>query len=211
MPIRTHKGVAMEAIAVEGRAGHSSDPRLGANAIEGMHAVIAEFLSMREELTKQRNDAFDPPFATMNLGHVHGGDNPNRICGHCELHYDVRLLPGMDVNALRDALTSRLARRLEGSEFKLALRALNQAVPAFETPADSAIARAVEEITGHKAQSASFATEAPFFAQRGIETVVCGPGDITCAHQPDEFLLRERIAPARDMLNKLIHRFCIAD
>ncbi len=212
MPVRMHKGVSMDAITVIGRAGHSSDPRLGANAIDGMHAVIAELMVFRDELkTRHPNGAFDPPWPTMNLGHIHGGDNPNRICGRCELHYDLRSMPGMDATAVRNELEKRVRVCLAGSGLEFTIRNLSSAVPAFETPADGALVRAIENLTGTLASAAPFATEAPFFAQLGMEAVVYGPGDLACAHQPDEYLLRARIAPTRDMLKKLIHRFCIAN
>ncbi|MEE8280894.1 MAG: M20/M25/M40 family metallo-hydrolase, partial [Gammaproteobacteria bacterium] len=85
-PVRMHKGILMEAIRVEGRSGHSSDPSLGANALEGMHQIIAALLRWRDRLQAQSSDAaFAVPVSTMNLGHIRGGDNPNRICGSCEL------------------------------------------------------------------------------------------------------------------------------
>ena len=104
-PVRMHKGILMEAIRVEGRSGHSSDPSLGANALEGMHEIITALLRWRDNLQAQSSDAaFAVPVSTMNLGHIRGGDNPNRICGSCELHIDVRMLPGMDRQALRQEL-----------------------------------------------------------------------------------------------------------
>jgi acetylornithine deacetylase len=85
-PVRMHKGISMEAIRVDGRSGHSSDPSLGKNALEGMHLVLGEVIQWRSELQQRyQNPAFKVAFPTLNLGHIHGGDNPNRICGECEL------------------------------------------------------------------------------------------------------------------------------
>lgn len=211
VPVRMHKGVSMDALTITGRSGHSSDPRLGANAIDGMHAAIAELMSFRDELkSRYPNAAFDPPYPTMNLGHIHGGDNPNRICGRCELHYDLRSMPGMDAATLREELAQRVSARLNGTGLTFEIRNLDSAIPAYESPPDGALVRALEAITGNKARAAPFGTEAPFFARLGMETIVCGPGDIDCAHQPDEHLAIARIAPARDMLNRLIRKFCLA-
>lgn len=210
VPIRMHKGVSMDALTIIGRAGHSSDPRLGVNAIDGMHAAIAELMAFRDELkSRYPNAAFEPPFPTMNLGHIHGGDNPNRICGQCELHYDLRSMPGMDAATLRAELTQRVRARLNGTGLAFEIRNLDSAIPAFESPPDGALVRALEAITGNAARAAAFGTEAPFFARLGMEAIVCGPGDIGCAHQPDEHLAIARIAPARDMLNRLIRKFCL--
>ena len=61
-----------------------------------MHQVMSSLLLYREGLKKKyANPLFDVPYPTLNLGSIHGGDNPNRICGHCELQFDVRLMPGM--------------------------------------------------------------------------------------------------------------------
>ncbi len=112
IPVRQHKGIFMEAIRLRGRSGHSSDPSLGNSALEGMCAVMEALLAWRGELqVRHRNPAFQVPVPTLNLGHIHGGDNPNRICGECELHVDLRPLPGMEIEALRQELHRRLGDR----------------------------------------------------------------------------------------------------
>ena len=101
-PVRMHKGIAMEAIRLKGRSGHSSDPALGVNALDGMHQALDELITWRSELqARYRNPLFAVEVPTVNLGHIHGGDNPNRICAECELHFDIRPLPGMDLEELR--------------------------------------------------------------------------------------------------------------
>jgi len=73
-----HKGILMEAIRLEGRSGHSSNPALGASALEGMHQVIGELLRWRTELqARYRNPLFEVDVPTLNLGRIHGGDKPN--------------------------------------------------------------------------------------------------------------------------------------
>jgi acetylornithine deacetylase len=210
-PIRMHKGVMMEAVTVRGRSGHSSDPALGANAIDGMHAVLGELLAFRAELkTRHRNPAFRVDYPTLNLGSLHGGDNPNRICGCCELQIDLRPLPGMDLDALHDMLSERLAPVLAGFPgLSLEVRKLFDGLPPFETPAESEIVRACETLSGREAGAVAFGTEAPFLSRLGIETVVMGAGHIDQAHQPDEYLPLEHIRPTVDILSRLIERFCV--
>ncbi|SMF96785.1 acetylornithine deacetylase [Methylomagnum ishizawai] len=210
-PIRLHKGVMMEAITVKGRAGHSSDPALGANALDGMHAVISELLAFRAELkAKHRHPAFKVDYPTLNLGSIHGGDNPNRICGCCETQIDIRPLPGMDLEELHQVLANRLAPVLAGYPgLSLELRRLFAGLPPFETPAGAGIVRACEAFTGQGAGSVAFGTEAPFLSQLGMDTVVMGPGSIDQAHQPDEYLPLDHIAPGVEMLGRLIERFCL--
>lgn len=211
-PIRMHKGIVMDRVTLRGRAGHSSNPALGVSALEGMHAVIGAILEWRTRMqTEHRNPAFEVPFPTLNLGHIHGGDNPNRICGHCELHYDLRLLPGMDNDAVRADLLEYLQHTLGDSELRLANDALFAGIPPFETPADSAVVRACEELTGHSSGAVAFATEGPFFRQLDIETVVCGPGNIDQAHQPDEYIAIDQLHPCMEMVQGLVTRFCLSE
>jgi len=210
-PVRMHKGIMMESIHVRGRSGHSSDPALGNNALEGMPKVLGELLDWRRELqARNQNPLFDIPVPTLNLGHIHGGDNPNRICADCELHIDLRPLPGMEIGTLRETLQHRLRMVLENSGLELSCRPLVESTPAMETSATSAIVRSTEELTGYPAGSAAFCTEGPYFNQLGIDTVILGPGDIDQAHQPDEYLAEDRITPAIDLLRRLIHRFCMS-
>ena len=74
----------MERIKIQGLSGHSSNPSLGRNAMESAHKVISELMRFREALAERyQNPGFAIPTPTLNLGCIHGGDNPNRICGHC--------------------------------------------------------------------------------------------------------------------------------
>ena len=210
-PIRMHKGVLMESIRVHGQAGHSSDPSLGANAIEGMHRVLHELLAWRTELqAKHRNALFKVDAPTLNFGAIHGGDNPNRICGHCEMLIDIRPLPGMDILELRQVMGERLAAALaKYPSLRVETRPLHDGVPAFESPKDSAMVRACEALSGIEAGAVAFGTEAPFFSSLGLDTIILGAGNIDQAHQPDEYLPLEHIPPMVDILTGLIGRFCV--
>lgn len=210
-PIRMHKGVMMEGVRVLGHAGHSSDPSLGASAIEGMHRVMGELLAWRAELqAKHRNPLFKVDVPTLNLGAVHGGDSPNRICALCEMFIDIRPLPGMDLAELRQAMAERLKGALAAHPgLRLEVGPLFDGVPAFETPADAELVRACESLSGLEAGAVAFGTEAPFLSQLGLETVVMGAGGVEQAHQPDEYLALEQIPPMVAALKGLIGRFCL--
>ena len=209
-PIRLHKGMLMEAIRLTGRAGHSSDPALGNNALEGMHRVIGEILAWRTELQRQYHDPrFAVPVPTLNLGHIHGGDNPNRICGECELQIDIRPLPGMPLDELRSEMSTRLQQVLAHTGLDWETVSLFAGTEAMETDAGSAIVTATERLTGHRAEAAAFGTEGPYLNALGMDTVILGPGDIDQAHQPDEYLGLERIAPTVALLQNLIREFCL--
>lgn len=208
-PVRMHKGILMESIRLLGRSGHSSDPSLGASALEGMYEVMSELMAWRTELQRDhRQSMFSVPVPTMNFGHIHGGDNPNRICAQCELHIDLRPLPGMELEDLRAQMRNRLGPHAEQRGLKLEIEPLFEGIPAFENPADSLLVRTAERLTGHSAGAVAFGTEAPYFARLGMETIVLGPGDIAQAHQPDEYLALDRLRPTVELLRSLIDRFC---
>ncbi|EON93456.1 acetylornithine deacetylase [Marinobacter lipolyticus SM19] len=209
-PVRMHKGIMMERLAFEGQSGHSSDPSLGRNALEGMHEALGELLSLRSFWQeKYRNPNFRVEVPTMNLGCIHGGDNPNRICANCELHFDLRPLPGMDMASLRQTILDKLQPVAERRELSMVFEPLFDGVPPFETPADAQLVRACEKLTGHTAHAVAFATEAPWLQKLGLETLVMGPGSIDQAHQPDEFLELSQLDPTVRILNGLIKQFCL--
>lgn len=211
-PVRAHKGVMAEAVRLVGQSGHASDPSLGNNALEGMHEVLTSVLAWRDELKREHQDpAFAVAWPTLNCGHIHGGDNFNRICGQCELHVDIRPLPRQDPAELRGELRRRVAEVAERRGLGWTVEPLFESIPPAETPPGAAIVQASEALTGHAAEAVSFGTEAPFFNAMGMQTVVLGPGDVAQAHQPDEFLAVERIEPMLGVLRALIQRFCIDD
>lgn len=209
-PIRLHKGVMMERIDILGQSGHSSDPSLGRSALEAMQSSMAELIALRWQWQEQySNPQFSVPQPTLNLGCIHGGDNPNRICGQCALEFDLRPLPGMEPESLRQAIRERLQPIAERHAVQIDYAPLFPAVPPFEEPAQSELVRLAESLTGHSAQAVAFGTEAPYLQQLGCQTLVLGPGDIACAHQPDEHLELDRIEPTVELLRGLIRHYCL--
>lgn len=209
-PIRLHKGVMMERIEILGQSGHSSDPGLGHSALEAMHDVLDALRRLRVHWQKEfHNPQFGVPQPTLNLGCIHGGDNPNRICGQCALEFDLRPLPGMDPEQLRAAIRAKLAPIAAQHQVRIDFAPLFPAVPPFEQPAHSELVRLAERLSGHAAGAVAFGTEAPYLQQLGCETIVLGPGDIACAHQPGEYLELARIQPTVELLRELIAHYCL--
>jgi acetylornithine deacetylase len=209
-PIRAHKGIIMEAIRIVGHSGHSSNPALGNSALEGMHKAIAEILRWRQELQQRfRDPNFAVPVPTLNLGHIHGGDNPNRICGECELHFDLRSLPGMSQDELRQELDERLARSFADSGLQVRRESLITGTEAMHTDARADIVQQAEQLTGYQAESVAYCTEGPYLNQLGMQTIILGPGHIEQAHQPNEYLATEQIGPSVDLISKMIQRYCV--
>ncbi|AVO52751.1 acetylornithine deacetylase [Ectopseudomonas mendocina] len=209
-PIRLHKGVMMERIDILGQSGHSSDPALGHSALEAMQDVMGELRGLRAQWQREfNNPQFSVPQPTLNLGCIHGGDNPNRICGQCALEFDLRPLPGMDPEQLRAAIRGKLQPLALKHQVRIDYGPLFPAVPPFEQKADAELVRLAERLTGHTAQAVAFGTEAPYLQQLGCETLVLGPGDIDCAHQPGEYLELARIEPTVAILRQLIQHYCL--
>lgn len=210
-PIRLHKGVMMERIDILGRSGHSSDPSLGHSAMEAMHQVMGALMDLRQQWQREYNNAqFSVPQPTMNFGCIHGGDNPNRICGQCALEFDLRPLPGMDPQVLRAAIRGKLAPLAEQHQVKIDYAPLFPEVPPFEQSADAELVQLAERLTGHVAEAVAFGTEAPYLQRLGCETLVLGPGDIACAHQPGEYLELSRLEPTVRLLRGLIEHYCLS-
>ncbi|RRJ82375.1 acetylornithine deacetylase [Aestuariirhabdus litorea] len=209
-PVHMHKGIMMERIHIQGQSGHSSNPSLGRNAAESMQRVMAELMRFRAELQQQyHNELFEVPVPTLNLGCLHGGDNPNRICGQCTLEYDLRPLPGMQPAELREMIRQRLQPIAAADQVSIRVEPIFDSIMPFATATSSELVTACEQLTGYSAEAVAFATEAPFLSSLGMDTLVLGPGDIDQAHQPDEFLALERINPMVDLIRSLIRRFCL--
>lgn len=207
-PVHLHKGIMMHRIELLGQAGHSSNPAYGHNALEAMHEVMSELLVFRKEIQAQHSDArFDVPAPTMNLGCAHGGDNPNRICGWCNFEHDIRLIPGMDPQKIYTELRQRLPSSITDKAINFTLTTLTTPVPPFDNESSTFVER-VEALSGQKAISVNYTTEAPFFMEMGGDVVVCGPGDIAWAHQPEERVHPQALKDMQTFLEKLIYQEC---
>jgi len=209
-PIHMHKGIMMESVKITGQAGHSSNPDLGNNAMEAMHSVISELMDYRSELqTKYSHAGFSVPTPTLNLGCIHGGDNPNRICGQCELHYDLRFIPGMQMSQLRQGINTRLQKVAKLTGTQIEGNSLFDGVEAFATDKNSELVKLAEDLSGYGAEAVAFATEAPFFRAQNIDTIVMGAGSIDQAHQPDEFMALDQIDPMVGYIKQMINHYCM--
>ena len=211
-PIYKHKSIAMQKITVTGKAGHSSNPELGINAIEIMHLVTSKLITYRQNMQKHYSDsAFKVAVPTMNFGCIHGGDNPNRICASCELHFDTRLLPGMSPAEVTSDIEGILQALAKEQNCNITLEPLINGVEPFYQPLDSTLVDTAVSLTKQQPEAVSFATEAPYLRSMGIDTLVMGPGSIDQAHQSNEFLEKSTVAPAINILQGLIRQFCLVN
>lgn len=208
-PIAKHKGHMAHTLSVTGKAGHSSDPDKGVNAIEIMHLAIANLIQLKQDLAKKyTDDSFSVPQATLNLGHIHGGDGENRICGHCHLNFDLRSVPGLPDEDVIGQIDQALAPVRANYPGRVARSLMYPTSPPFACKNEHGIIDLAEKLTGFSVDNANYATEAPFINQLGCDTLILGPGSIEQAHQPDEFISLAYVDPTVTLLRNMIKAVC---
>lgn len=209
-PITSHKGIMVEKLYLTGRSGHSSNPALGRSVAATLHRVLGELIHLQGELKERYNNPlFAVDYPTLNVGCINAGDNPNRICGHSEIGFEIRPLPGMDLPALKDQLEKRLLPLGETDGVSINMEHL--LVPPFEADKFSELTATCERLTGFEKQAVAFATEAPYLHQLGMDVLVMGPGNIDQAHQPNEYLECKQIQPTVKLLEQVISRYCFSN
>ncbi|XOV86077.1 MAG: acetylornithine deacetylase [Pseudomonadota bacterium] len=208
-PVTRHKGIMMLSLRITGSSGHSSNPALGNSALDATAGVLSALDDFRQLLRKQHQDLrFDVSYPTLNFGCIHGGDNPNRICDHVDLAFDLRTLPGMDNGAIKQQIEELLRPGLQARGLRMDLTLMHPWVDAFDN-SDPDFVNVMHGLTGAEPISVAFATEAPFLSALGMETVVMGAGSIDQAHQPNEFLPQDEIPRAVAIIRALIEKYCI--
>lgn len=215
VPFYMHKGYIYGKVFLRGTGGHSSDPGRGQNVLTlAGDSVIARLREMGECLKEIRDDRFEVPFATLNLGTMNTGIGAakNIIASECCIEFDVRPLPGQDVEEVVQAIRQHVAPHGEINGVKVGVKLARAPSPPFETPVDSAIVKQVVEIFGNEARSTSFNTEGGILNRSGCRCVICGPGSIKQAHLPNEFVDAKYFSQdVEDKYLKLVRRFCCTE
>lgn len=201
VPAIAHKGVYRYRCCVRGKEAHSSLTPSSVNAIEMAARVIGRIRDMAEgfERDEPRYEGFDVPYSTASVGQFHGGIADNVVPRDAEFRYEFRDLPTADVRAMQQAVLEQ-ARALEPAMQRVAPDAGFRFDPICEVPsflgsADDPVTRMALRLSGEERTTlVAFGTEAGLFKNAGIPTVVCGPGFITQAHQPDEFVSLDQLA-----------------
>jgi acetylornithine deacetylase len=207
-----HKGCYSFETEITGRDGHSSQTHKGANAIVAAAEIVAELDRIAEELKRSPfNDPnFEPPHPTINVGRIAGGSAMNINARHCAVHWDFRATPGADPSLVLPRLESFIANEVLPRLRHVAPEAAIVTTPRAQVPplADEpggAAETLVKFLTGaNDTVGLAFATEAGQFQQAGLSAIVCGPGSIQQAHQPDEFIERAQLEAGDEFLRKLI-------
>lgn len=201
VPAIAHKGVYRYKCCVRGKEAHSSLTPHSVNAIEMAARVVGRVRDMAEDFEKNepRFEGFDVPFSTSSVGQFHGGIADNVVPRDAEFRYEFRDLPTAnavqmqsDVVAYAKSLEPAMKRvaPAAGFEFETICE-----IPSFLGSKDDPVTRLAQELSGEKSTTlVAFGTEAGLFKNAGISTVVCGPGSIQQAHQPDEYVSLEQLA-----------------
>jgi acetylornithine deacetylase len=201
VPAIAHKGVYRYKCCVRGKEAHSSLTPQSVNAIEMAARVVGKVRDMGEafERDEPRYEGFDVPFSTTSVGQFHGGIADNVVPRDAEFRYEFRDLPTADAAAMQAEVVAH-ARSLEPAMKRVAPEAGFSfeticEIPSFLGSAGDAVTRLAQRLSGEAGTTlVAFGTEAGLFKQSGIPTVVCGPGSINQAHQPDEYVSLEQLA-----------------
>lgn len=209
-PVTAHKGVVALATTVTGNAAHSSRVDAAANAIFAAAALIRHIGTLAEaERRAPPRPEFDPPWTSFNVGTIQGGAAINIVAERCRFEWEFRPVPGADEAAILAAFARHADEAvLPALKAKFPGAAIATEIVARATPlraeADSPAERLVRRLTGaNRAGTVAFATEGGLFQDAGISAVVCGPGDIAVAHQPDEWIAEDQLAECLAFLHRL--------
>ncbi len=210
VPAIAHKGVYRYRCCVRGKEAHSSLTPSSINAIEMAARLIGKVRDMAEgfERNEPRYAGFDVPFSTASVGQFQGGIADNVVPRDAWFHYEFRDLPTADAKRMQQEVLAH-ARALEPGMQAIAPEAGFRfeticEIPSFLGSADDAVTRLAQRLSGqNRTTEVAFGTEAGIFKQSGIPTVVCGPGHIAQAHQPDEFVSLDQLAQCELFMHRL--------
>lgn len=209
--VNCHKGMNTFVTEVTGLEAHSSNPHQGVNAILIAAELIGELMRIAEEMRTKGDPSgkFDPPYTSLNVGTIEGGTAINIIPQSCRFAWEFRNLPGQDREEIpsrldvfaKEKLLPEMRAVSENADIRT-IRGIGfpDFLPEEGSPAETLVKRLMQTNT---VQSAAYATEAGLFQQAGPATILCGPGDIAQAHQPDEFIHPEQLRLCEQFLLRL--------
>lgn len=210
-----HKGIASFRTSVAGYTTHSSQTDRGVSAVEAAAKLIAKISAMRlaNERAADPASPFSPPYSTMTVNVVRGGAQVNIMAGECAFDWDCRVIPGdsaarylEEFSAYAREVESEMRRKADTCRVTTEIR--SNAPPLRPAP-DNPAADLAKAVTGlNSTDVVSYCAEAGQFQEAGFSTVICGPGSIDQAHQPDEYVSIDQIAEGTAFIRKLIARLC---
>ena len=209
--IEGHKGCFEYTTEFTGLEGHGSQPDKGVNAIEYAVRYIARLMELGEDLKARmpEDSRFTPPWTTVQVGRIAGGNARNTIPGQCAVEWEMRPVHLDDSDHVKRELSAyvdgvlRPAMRKVCAHADIVMTTIGE-VEGLLPVTESEARDIVFELTGaHEAELVAFGTEAGLFQSMGMSAVICGPGSIAQAHKPDEFIAIEQLDTCLTMLGKL--------
>jgi acetylornithine deacetylase len=215
--IDAHKGGRIYRCCLTGIAAHSSLTPHGVNAIEYAARVIAHIqeLAEREERDGIRGDGYDVPFSTISTNMIQGGNGMNIIPTQCEFVFDYRYLPGVApdhfIGKIERFAREQILPRMQVKNPKAGIRfECVGEVPALNARETDDILRLAVALAGNGERGkVAYGTEGSFFQEIGIPAIVCGPGSINQAHQPDEYVELEQLALCERFIDRLVDKLAV--
>jgi acetylornithine deacetylase len=212
--VSAHKGIMALKTTVTGHEAHSSQLHRGVSAV----MTAARLITFLDDLNRRRqretppDPDFEPSYTTVHVGVVKGGTAINIISRQCEFVWDIRNIPSDDPQTIIDAFNAYCRQEIEP-----AMQAIAPAcgvhtkifanAPALKHEPDSPAMQLAQALTGtDHAGKAPYAAEAGQFQQAGLPAVICGPGSIDQAHQPNEFITLEQVDAGVAFIQRLIAR-----
>lgn len=208
--IAAHKGCYEYTTIFTGTEGHGSAPARAVNAVEHAARFVARLVDLRAELAARApvDSPFDPPASTISVGTIAGGTARNIVAGSCTVEWELRPVQRSDAEHVREALAAferDLAAevRITHPDAGMVTEAVCE-VDGLEPAPDSVALRLGRTLLDDPAVDVvSFGTEAGLYQQAGIPAIVCGPGSIDVAHQPDEHVPVADLEACLGMLRRL--------
>jgi acetylornithine deacetylase len=200
--VAAHKGDVWLQLETRGKSAHGARPELGHNAVHGMARVVNALETDYAAMLRKRRRHPLLGAATVNVGTICGGTQPNIVPDSCVITIDRRTLPGeTEAGVIREVKTF-LARQKLRAKFSPARQA--PCLP-METDASLPLVRQFLRSVGQqKPVGVHYFCDAAVLAEGGIPSVVFGPGDIAQAHTADEWISLRSLERAKEMLVRFL-------
>jgi acetylornithine deacetylase len=216
-PILAHKGKLNLHVRVRGLTGHSSEPGKGVNAVQAAGEAIAYVAAEARRLAKEGpfEDGFDPPHTTTHVGTIQGGTILNIIPERCEFIMEWRNIPADDPVQHMERMRRFFADNIEPDMHAVSTSAgfdfdVTTQMPGLSLSAEHELTSIVKQLTGSNSTGkVSYGTEGGYYQNADIATIVCGPGHIAQAHQPDEWIAQEQLDACDVFIRRLVDRVLV--
>ena len=214
--VNAHKGVVCFLTKVRGLEAHSSASHRGVNAVQYAARLINFLADMADEMENSAasGSGFDPPYTTIHVGTIQGGTAQNIVPLDCSFTWEYRLMPGADPDEIhkrfeRFANDTVLPRMHAVDPNTMIETELVCSVPDLEPDSESPAESMVMALARtNRTEVVAYGTEAGQFQQAGIPTVVCGPGSILQAHQPNEYIELSQVRACEAFMRRLLNEVC---